>query len=161
LPASFPAMKPSSASAGFLFRRPLGPSLQIDFSPIRHSPEESLSFANREALPRCHRGLDRLKLASDPTRDPTRETAEGSILENPRPYRQLSGARDRARTGDPHVGKEMLGLISLSFFAQSGHIDAFWSIVGEAPEAGIASQRSWRCASRTSIARPLANPPCA
>ena len=31
----------------------------------------------------------------------------------------------------------MLGLISLSFFAQSGHIDAFRSIVGEAPEAGI------------------------
>jgi hypothetical protein len=43
----------------------------------------------------------------------------------------LSGARDRARTGDPHVGKEMLGLISLRFFAQSGHIDAFRSIVGE------------------------------
>ena len=32
----------------------------------------------------------------------------------------------------PHVGKEMLGLISLRFFAQSGHIDAFRSIVGEA-----------------------------
>jgi hypothetical protein len=31
----------------------------------------------------------------------------------------------------------MLGLISLRFFAQSGHIDAFRSIVGEAPEAGI------------------------
>ena len=44
----------------------------------------------------------------------------------------ISGARDRARTGDPHVGKEMLGLISLRFFAQSGHIDAFRSIVGEA-----------------------------
>ncbi len=28
-------------------------------------------------------------------------------------------------------------MISLSFFAQSGHIDAFRSIVGEAPEAGI------------------------
>ena len=41
------------------------------------------------------------------------------------------GARDRARTGDPHVGKEMLALISLRFFAQSGHIDAFRSIVGE------------------------------
>jgi hypothetical protein len=27
----------------------------------------------------------------------------------------FSGARDRARTGDPHVGKEMLALISLSF----------------------------------------------
>jgi hypothetical protein len=44
-----------------------------------------------------------------------------------RPYRKApprnsakglsnAGARDRARTGDPHVGKEMLGLISLSFF---------------------------------------------
>jgi hypothetical protein len=43
----------------------------------------------------------------------------------------ISGARDRARTGDPHVGKEMLGLIPLRFFAQSGHIDAFRSIVGE------------------------------
>jgi hypothetical protein len=31
----------------------------------------------------------------------------------------------------------MLGLILLRFFAQSGHIDAFRSIVGEAPEAGI------------------------
>jgi len=29
----------------------------------------------------------------------------------------ISGARDRARTGDPHVGKEMRALISLSFFA--------------------------------------------
>ena len=28
-----------------------------------------------------------------------------------------SGARDRARTGDPHVGKEMRAPISLSFFA--------------------------------------------
>jgi hypothetical protein len=27
-----------------------------------------------------------------------------------------TGARDRARTGDPHVGKEMLELISLRFF---------------------------------------------
>jgi hypothetical protein len=90
---------------------------------------------------RSLRGLDRLTLASDPTRDPTRKTAEGSILENPRPYRQLSGARDRARTGDPHVGKEMLGLILLRFFAQSGHIDAFRSIVGEAPEAGIESAK--------------------
>jgi hypothetical protein len=41
----------------------------------------------------------------------------------------------RPRTGDPHVGKEMLGLISLRFLDQSGHIDAFRSIVGEAPEA--------------------------
>jgi hypothetical protein len=32
---------------------------------------------------------------------------------------------------NPHVGKEMLGLISLRFFAQSGHIDAFRSIVGD------------------------------
>ena len=29
----------------------------------------------------------------------------------------------------------------MSFFAQSGHIDAFWSIVGEAPEAGIESAK--------------------
>ncbi len=43
----------------------------------------------------------------------------------------IPGARDRARTGDPHVGKEMLWLISLRFFAQSGHIDAFRSIVGD------------------------------
>ena len=35
----------------------------------------------------------------------------------------------------------MLGLISLRFFAQSGHIDAFRSIVGEAPEAGIESAK--------------------
>ena len=35
----------------------------------------------------------------------------------------------------------MLGLISLSFFAESGHIDAFRSIVGEAPEAGIESAK--------------------
>jgi hypothetical protein len=41
------------------------------------------------------------------------------------------GAGNGGRTGDPHVGKEMLGLISLRFFAQSGHIDAFRSIVGE------------------------------
>jgi len=54
-------------------------------------------------------------------------TAEGPSSERhprqrkrPRPNRPraftLSGARDRARTGDPHVGKEMLGLISLRFF---------------------------------------------
>ncbi len=42
---------------------------------------------------------------------------------------------------DPHVGKEMPGLISLRFFAQSGHIDAFRSIVGEALEAGIESAK--------------------
>jgi hypothetical protein len=35
----------------------------------------------------------------------------------------------------------MLALISLRFFAQSGHIDAFRSIVGEAPEAGIESAK--------------------
>ena len=69
-------------------------------------------------------------------------TAEGPAFERhphqrkrPRPNQPgaftISGARDRARTGDPHVGKEMLGLISLRFFAQSGHIDAFRSIVGE------------------------------
>jgi hypothetical protein len=40
----------------------------------------------------------------------------------------------RPRTGYPHVGKEMLALISLREFARSGHIDAFRSIVGEAPE---------------------------
>jgi hypothetical protein len=31
----------------------------------------------------------------------------------------------------------MLGLILLRFFTQSDHIDAFRSMVGEAPEAGI------------------------
>jgi hypothetical protein len=35
----------------------------------------------------------------------------------------------------------MLGLISLRFFAQSGHIDAFRSIVGKAPEAEIESAK--------------------
>jgi hypothetical protein len=35
----------------------------------------------------------------------------------------------------------MLGLISLRFFARTGHIDAFRSIVGEAPEAGIESAK--------------------
>jgi len=42
------------------------------------------------------------------------------------------GARDRARTGDPHVGKEMVGLISLRNFARTDQIGSFRSIVGEA-----------------------------
>ena len=41
------------------------------------------------------------------------------------------GARDRVRTGDPHVGKEMLASISLRNFDRSGHIGSFRSIVGE------------------------------
>jgi len=44
------------------------------------------------------------------------------------------GARDQIRTGDPHVGKEMLALISLRIFYRSGHIVSFRSIVGEAVE---------------------------
>jgi hypothetical protein len=43
----------------------------------------------------------------------------------------LFGARDQIRTGDPHVGKEMLALISLRNFDGSDPIDAFRSIVGE------------------------------
>jgi hypothetical protein len=46
------------------------------------------------------------------------------------------GARDQIRTGDPHVGKEMLGLISLRNSARSGHIGSFRSIVGEGWTAG-------------------------
>jgi len=94
-------------------------------------------------------GLDRLTLARKPTRNPTPETAEGPIWGKSGPYRQLSGARDRARwraplRGErvalaerssaaprrPHVGKEMLGLISLRIFDRGGHIDAFRSISG-------------------------------
>ena len=34
----------------------------------------------------------------------------------PEAFKKL-GARDQIRTGDPHVGKEMLALISLRIFA--------------------------------------------
>ncbi len=43
----------------------------------------------------------------------------------------LCGARDQIRTGDPHVGKEMLALFSLRNFDGTGHIGSFRSIVGE------------------------------
>jgi len=58
--------------------------------------------------------LARFALASDPTVTPRAETAEGL---NPQPSTASIeiGTRDRARTGDPHVGKEMLGLILLVF----------------------------------------------
>ena len=47
----------------------------------------------------------------------------------------LFGARDQIRTGDPHVGKEMLRLISLRNFDRDGHIGSFRSIVGDAKGA--------------------------
>ncbi len=50
---------------------------------------------------------------------------------SPRAFRNF-GARDRIRTGDPHVGKEMLALISLRNFDRTDHIGSFRSIVGEA-----------------------------
>ena len=66
---------------------------------------------------------------------PPRDSAKGL---------SISGARDRARTGDPHVGKEMLALILLRNFDRSGHIDAFRSIVGE----GFADLASRRCSTQ-------------
>jgi len=51
----------------------------------------------------------------------------------------LCGARDQIRTGDPHVGKEMPALISLTNFAWSGHIDTFRSIVGEGTGMGFST----------------------
>jgi hypothetical protein len=53
----------------------------------------------------------------------------------------------------PHVGKEMLALISLRFSAQGGHIDAFRSIVGEAPEKKELWERWRRGQSSSDIAR--------
>ena len=55
-----------------------------------------------------------------------------------------SDAHQGDRTGDHHVGKEMLALISLKNFDRSGHIGSFRSIVGEAegivrPLAGVPS----------------------
>jgi hypothetical protein len=41
----------------------------------------------------------------------------------------------RARTGDPHVGKEMRALIALSFFVRTDQIGSFRSIVGDAKGA--------------------------
>ena len=53
-------------------------------------------------------------------------------------------------------------MISLRFFAQSGHIDAFRSIVGEAPEAGIESAKlagmEPRAYLREATMRPVRNP---
>ena len=43
---------------------------------------------------------------------------------------RTAGASDSVGR-DPHVGKEMLALISLRNFTWSGHIDAFRSIVGD------------------------------
>jgi hypothetical protein len=72
------------------------------------------------------------------------------------------GPGHRARTGDPHVGKEMRGLISLSFFAQTDQIGSFRSIVGEAPEAGIESAKlagvEPRAYLREATMRPVRNP---
>ena len=45
-------------------------------------------------------------------------------------------ARDHIRTGDPHVGKEMLALISLGNFARTDHIGSFRSIAGEGSGGG-------------------------
>ena len=59
---------------------------------------------------------------------PPRDSAKG--LSN-------AGARDRARTGDPHVGKEMRALISLRNFARTDQIGSFRSIVGEARGARV------------------------
>jgi hypothetical protein len=49
---------------------------------------------------------------------------------------RFAGPRGQIRTGDPHVGKEMLGSISLRNFDRTGHIDAFRSIVGEGMRPG-------------------------
>jgi hypothetical protein len=57
--------------------------------------------------------------------------ATSALAVNGRERLRFSGARDQIRTGDPHVGKEMLELISLRNFAGSGHIDTYRSIVGE------------------------------
>jgi hypothetical protein len=56
----------------------------------------------------------------------------------------------------------MLALISLRNFDRSGHIDAFRSIVGEAPEAGIESAKlagvEPRAYLREATMRPVRNP---
>jgi hypothetical protein len=56
----------------------------------------------------------------------------------------------------------MLALISLRNFAQSGHIDAFRSIVGEGWEAGIESAKlagvEPRAYLREATMRPVRNP---